>query len=123
ADRGFASVAGTLGENPIALTEALVAFDYARDEPREIALVWPAGQSEAAAPLRAVVRKTFVPNRALVAGTEADIAALGALAPFAADKAALDGRPTAYVCARGRCERPLHDPAALATLLATANPL
>ena len=104
------------------MTEALLAFDYAQDEPREMAIVWPAGGAEAAAPLLAAVRQTFVPNRALVAGAEADVAALGALAPFAADKTALDGRPTAYVCTRGRCELPLRDAEALATLLAHARP-
>jgi len=122
ADRGFASIAGTLTENPIALTEALVAFDYARDEAREIAIVWPPGQADAAASLRAAVRRTFVPNRALVEGAEADVAALGPLAPFAADKVPLDGKPTAYVCSRGRCELPLHDPDALAALLGRTRP-
>jgi uncharacterized protein YyaL (SSP411 family) len=121
AERALASIAGTLGENPIALTEALVALDFARDEPREIALVWPAGAADAAAPLREAVRRTFVPNRALVCGAEPEVAALGPLAPFAADKTALDGRPTAYVCVQGRCELPLHDAAKLAAALAVAK--
>ena len=104
------------------MTEALVALDYARDEPREIAIVWPAGAAEAAAPLREVVRRSFVPNRALVCGAEAEVAALGELAPFAADKTALDGRPTAYVCVQGRCELPLHDADNLTALLARTKP-
>jgi uncharacterized protein YyaL (SSP411 family) len=122
AERAFASVAGTLAQNPVALTEALVAFDYARDEPREIAIVWPAGGADAADALREVVRRSFVPNRALVCGAEAEVRALGELAPFAADKPALDGRPTAYVCAQGRCELPLHDADKLAALLARTKP-
>jgi hypothetical protein len=119
ADRGFASLAGTLTENPLALAEALLAVDYAADEPREIALVWPrAAGPESAAPLLDVVRRTFVPNRAMAAASEADAAALGALVPWIADKTALDGRPTAYVCSQGRCELPVHDPEALAARLA-----
>src|SRR5205085_11167426 len=59
ADRAFASIAGTLGQNPVALTEALVAFDYARDEPREIAIVWPSGGADAAGALREVVPQSF----------------------------------------------------------------
>ena len=44
--------------------------------------------------------------------------ALGELAPFVAEKRALGGRSTAYVCERGRCELPTADPAALARQLA-----
>ena len=70
-------------------------------------MVWPRGaRPDAAAPLLAVVRRTFLPNRALAGAAEADVAALGALVPFIADKRALDGRATAYVCVRGRCELP-----------------
>ena len=83
----------TLTENPLALTEALLALDYATDEPREIAIVWPRDAAMAsAAPLLDVLRRTFVPNRAIAAACEADVAALGALVPWIADKAALDGR-------------------------------
>jgi len=123
ADRAFAAVAPTMTENPLALTEALLALDFASDEPREIAIVWPreAG-ADAARDLLDLVRRAFVPNHALAAGTEADGAELGKLIPFIADKSALDGRPTAYVCTRGRCELPVHEPEALATLLARHRP-
>ena len=45
------------------------------------------------------------------------LAALGKLIPFIADKTAVGGRATAYVCVRGRCELPVHEPEALAALL------
>jgi len=123
ADRAFAAVAPTMTENPLALTEALLALDFASDEPREIAIVWPreAG-ADAARDLLDLVRRAFVPNHALAAGSEADGAELGKLIPFIADKSALDGRPTAYVCTRGRCELPVHEPEELATLLARHRP-
>ncbi len=63
-----------------------------------------------------------MPNRALAAGADATSPRWAQLAPFAADKTALGGRPTAYVCERGRCELPLRDAEALATLLAHARP-
>src|SRR6185503_7783699 len=66
ADRAFEVIAPTLGENPLALTEALLALAYASDEAKETAI---------------------------------------------------DGRATAYVCVRGRCELPVHDPEALAARL------
>ena len=110
--------APTLIENPLALTEALLALDYASDEAKEIAIVWPRDAGpDAAQPLLDVVRRTFVPNHALAAASEADAPALGKLIPFIADKTAVDGRPTAYVCVHGRCELPVYEPEALAALL------
>jgi uncharacterized protein YyaL (SSP411 family) len=118
AERGLASLAPTLTENPLALAEALLAVDYAADEPREIAIVWPRGAGpESAAPLVDLLRRTFVPNRAIAAASEADAPALGACVPWIADKVAIEGRPTAYVCFQGRCELPVHEPAALAARL------
>jgi uncharacterized protein YyaL (SSP411 family) len=123
ADQAFAAIAPTLAENPLALTEALLAVDWASDEPKEIAIVWPrdAG-ADAARPLLDVVRRAFVPNRALAAAADTDAPALAALAPFIADKTAAGGRATAYVCVRGRCELPVHEPDALAALLSRRLP-
>jgi uncharacterized protein YyaL (SSP411 family) len=119
AARAFASLSGTLTENPLALSEALLAVDYAGAEAREIAVVWPRDAGAAsAAPLVDVLRRTFVPNRAIAAASEADAPALGRLVPWIADKTALDGCPTAYVCIQGRCELPVHDPEALRDRLA-----
>ena len=47
--------------------------------------------------------------RAIAAAGEADGASLGALVPWIADRPALAGRPTAYVCVHGRCDLPVHD--------------
>jgi uncharacterized protein YyaL (SSP411 family) len=127
ADRALGSLAGAMTANPLALTEALVAFDWATDEPREIAIILPRGADPGGAaaalarPLLDVLRRTFVPNRALACAPEDDLPALARLAPFAADKVAVAGRPTAYVCVRGRCELPVTDPEALAAQLAPAG--
>jgi len=123
ADRAFAAVAPTLKENPLALTEAMLALDFASDEAREIAIVWPRGAGpEAARDLLEVVRRAFVPNHALAATAEDEVAELGKLIPFIADKTAVDGRATAYVCVHGRCELPVTDPDALATALRSPRP-
>src|SRR6185436_14512156 len=51
ADRGFTSVGGVLSDRPMAMTEALLALDWATDRAREIAIVRPAGApAESAAP-------------------------------------------------------------------------
>jgi uncharacterized protein YyaL (SSP411 family) len=123
ADRAFASIGPTLAENPLGLTEALLALDYASDEAREIAIVWPRDAGpDAARPLLEVVRRTFVPNHALAAASEADAPELGKLIPFIADKTAVGGRATAYVCVQGRCELPVFEPDALTALLARRRP-
>jgi uncharacterized protein YyaL (SSP411 family) len=118
ADRAFAALAPAMTGNPLALTEALLALDWAAGEPREIAIVWPrdAG-AETARPLLDVVRRTFVPSHALVAVSDAGAPAFAGLVPFVADKHAIDGRATAYVCTQGRCDLPVHEPAALAARL------
>jgi uncharacterized protein len=122
ADRAFASLSGALRENPLALTEALLALDYTTDQAREIAVVWPRDATSASAqPLLDVLRRAFVPNRAIAAASEADVETLGRLVPFIADKIAIDGRPTAYVCVHSRCDLPVHEPAALAASLAGAR--
>ncbi|HEX3694325.1 MAG TPA: thioredoxin domain-containing protein [Polyangia bacterium] len=120
--RGFHDALTTKG---VAMTEALLAVDYAVSVPREIALIWPAssaGASQAppasAEPLLAVLRKTFVPSHALAGAADGTgVAALAPLATFVDGKLALAGQVTAYVCERGQCELPTHDPAVLAAQL------
>jgi uncharacterized protein YyaL (SSP411 family) len=115
ADRALASVHEVLTERPLAMTEGLLAVDYRSDVPREVAVIWPAGQgAEAAGPLLAVLRTTFLPNRALAGGPEGQNAGL---ASFLEGKTAQGGRPAAYVCERGRCELPTSDAEVLRTQL------
>jgi uncharacterized protein YyaL (SSP411 family) len=120
AEKAFASLHDAMSTKPVAITEALLALDAFTDVPREIAIVWPAGASRAdAEPLLATLRRTFLPNAALAGAAEGEgVAALAKLAPYAGDKLAQAGKPTAYVCEHGRCELPATDPAALARQLA-----
>jgi uncharacterized protein YyaL (SSP411 family) len=122
ADRGLVAVGSVLENRPMALTEALLALDWATDRAKEVAIVVPRGaRAEDAAPLVEVLRKQFLPNvvRAVVA--EDDVAALAKTAPFVEGKTATGGRPTAYVCERGACQLPTHDPSAFAAQLATVT--
>jgi uncharacterized protein YyaL (SSP411 family) len=122
AERAFGCVGGVLSDRPMAMTEALLALDWATDRPREIAIVWPRGGAQSAAPLLEALRKTFLPNVVRVAAAEDEIPALAAAAPFVEGKVALGGRPTAYVCERGACQLPAHDPEALSKQLAAVAP-
>ncbi|HEY5091574.1 MAG TPA: thioredoxin domain-containing protein [Polyangia bacterium] len=119
ADRALGALREPLARHPLGLTEALLALDFRTDMVREVAIIWPkqAGPA-AAAPLLATVRRIFLPNKVLAGSAEGeDLGALAALAPFVAEKRALGGRSTAYVCERGRCELPTADPSVLARQL------
>jgi len=109
AEKALSSLHEVLAERPLAMTEALVALDYYLDVPREVALVWPAGQ--APDELAAVLRATFLPSRALAGAPEGEVAALAQIVPFVGEKVAQGGKPTGYVCRKGKCELPTSDPA------------
>ena len=77
-----------------------------------------------AEPLLEPLRERFVPNRVLVVVAEgAPQRALATTVPLVAEKAALDGRATAYVCERRVCQRPTSDPEAFARELDRVTPL
>jgi uncharacterized protein YyaL (SSP411 family) len=112
--------AGALEAQPTSLAELLLAVDFASDAPREVVLVWPR-EAEVPEPFLAVLRRTFLPNKALCGGAEPDLERAGRIARVAAGKVAA-GRPTAYVCERGACSLPAISPEKLASQLAPVRP-
>ncbi len=122
ADSALRHHAHTLETEPAALTEMLLALDFATDSAREVVLVWPAGQGPPE-PFLSVLRETFLPNRALAGAPEGTgIEALGSVALVAASKVAVGGRPTAYVCEKGQCRLPAIEPEKLASQIAPVKP-
>ena len=114
--RGLRAHAAVLNERPIAMTEALLALDFFLDDALEVVVVWPDGApAESASAFLEVLRRTFLPSRALVCGPESVVASAARAVPFAREKVAIGGGATAYVCRRGRCDLPVTDPAALLT--------
>jgi uncharacterized protein YyaL (SSP411 family) len=91
----------------------LSALDFHLGPVAEVALVWPAGGD--AGSLVATAFQGYRPNR-LVVGSAAGSSAAAGL-PLLADRPAIDGKPTAYVCRRYVCQLPVTDPAALAVQL------
>jgi uncharacterized protein YyaL (SSP411 family) len=67
--------------------------------------------------LLARVWGTYQPNRVLAAADPGDAAAQGEV-PLLADRPALGGRATAYVCEHFVCQRPVTEPEDLAAQLA-----
>ena len=109
--RAFGCHAEAVAARPLALTELLLALDFATSRLVEVVLVWPDGSDAAA--LRRVLADTFVPAHAFLGAPASRIEALGRLAPVAAGKTPIHGRPTAYVCERGACQAPIVEPEAL----------
>jgi uncharacterized protein YyaL (SSP411 family) len=124
AEMAFSALAGPLADRPSTLTEALLALDDRTDAVHEIAIVWPRTSDRAsAAPLFSVLRRTFLPNKALAGSAEGDdLTSLARLASFVEGKPALHGRATAYVCQRGRCQLPTNSAEILARQLAQISP-
>ena len=121
AEAAFRAFGRVVARAPGALPRMLVALDFFLDRAKEVVIVAPE-KSDAGA-LLAAVRRTFVPNRVIVSTTADRVEALGALAPVVADKLAIGGRPTAYVCEARRCDLPATDPEVLARQLARVAPL
>jgi uncharacterized protein YyaL (SSP411 family) len=93
----------------------LSALDFHLGPVAELALVWPRGQERAVAPLLDTVFGRYQPNRVVVGAAEGDPA--GAGLPLLAERPAVGGRPTAYVCQHYVCQLPVTEPDALARQL------
>jgi uncharacterized protein YyaL (SSP411 family) len=102
--RLFAEVAG---KHPDAFAHLLRALDFHLSPTREVALV-----GDDISQLAAVVRSELRPHLVLAGGAEGSTQP-----PLLAERTALDGRPTAYVCERFACRRPVAEPSELAALL------
>ena len=99
-----------LTETPSALSEMLLAVDYYFDTPKEIVLITPPGNPDAAVPFVDKFRDRFIPNRILVAADEKLAGNNAKTIPLAAGKKAAHGSTTAYVCENGACSLPAETP-------------
>ena len=107
-ERALAAVTPLAGRAPRAVGWGLAAATALVAGPVEIALVLPAGGSEAdvAAWVRAARRATS-PGAVLAIGTDGEVEA--ERVPLLQDRTARDGRPTAYVCRGHVCDAPTTD--------------
>jgi uncharacterized protein YyaL (SSP411 family) len=93
----------------------LAALDFHLGPVVEVALVWPPGGEGAAVPLLGTVFGRYQPNRVVVGSAEGSPAATGL--PLLAERGAVKGRATAYVCQHYVCQPPVTEPEALARQL------
>jgi hypothetical protein len=104
-----------LGRHPTAFGRFLCALDFHLGPRVEVALIAPRAHDETA-PLAEEVFGRFLPNL-VAAGMVSGRAAEAAGVPLLEGRAAIDGKPTAYVCRNYACELPVTDRAALAKQL------
>jgi uncharacterized protein YyaL (SSP411 family) len=99
---------------PSALGHLLCALDLYLSPPEEIAIVGdPAAQDTRA--LLDIVFGPYRPSKVVALGPPNEVA--DRVIPLLAGRTRLDGRPTAYVCRRFACQRPVNTPRDLADLL------
>ncbi|MBI5563417.1 MAG: thioredoxin domain-containing protein [Chloroflexi bacterium] len=99
---------GALAQAPTGFAQWLCALDFALSDPCEIAIVGDV-QSGAGRALLAVVREGYRPNQ-VIAARPGDRASQ---VPLLADRPAIGGQATAYVCRNFACRQPVTEPAGL----------
>ena len=109
-------VLGVVARAPTGFGHALGAVDFALGRVREVAIVGEPGADDTGA-LLAQVWGTYQPNRVVAMAAPGDRDA-AAEVPLLADRTALGGRATAYVCEHFVCQLPVTEPEALAAQLA-----
>ncbi len=109
AERLFAALSFRVTRAPTAFPFLLTALDRYYDVPLEIAIIAPSRRAEAG-PLAERLRRSFVPNKALAVLTQLEASRQRGQVPWLEAKRTIGGRPTAYVCERGRCELPTSKP-------------
>ena len=110
AQHALEAFSGTLSTNTLALPEMLLALDFFLDRTTEIVIVVSESHDEAR-PMLAELGRRFIPGKVVTIVKEGD----GSPAiPYLVGKGTVGGKPTAYVCEQGRCQRPIvDDPQAL----------
>lgn len=109
-EKALKAFAGTLEQNPLALSEMLLALDFHSDLAKAIILVLPAEKTETTETLTAKLRQAFLPNRVLGIISTQELTSHSKVVPLMEGKFPRRGKPTAYVCKRGICKLPTSDP-------------
>ena len=90
------------------MTKMLSALESSLDDSFEIVVARTNNDEQKYQALLDVIRDTYLPNRAMVVleGTPSG----SQYVPWTEGKVALNGRTTVYVCKRGVCKQPVHEP-------------
>ncbi len=120
---GFKAFSNILKQNPIALSEMLLALDFYLDRSKEIIIVFPEESEISNSSLLEVLRETFLPNRIMSFISEGKMQEEHLkVIPLVYKKYARKKKPTAYVCDQGRCKFPTTDPDTFKSQINTSSP-
>ncbi|MCB9681456.1 MAG: thioredoxin domain-containing protein [Alphaproteobacteria bacterium] len=115
ADRILDAYAPFAARAPMAVGYESLAWAWRQAPVREVGLVLPHAGADTA-PMRRAIEAAATPFRAVAAVVAGQVPEE---LPWMADRPALDGAVTAYVCERGACQAPTTDPAQVTALLST----
>lgn len=127
AESALAAFSTTLTTRLTSLPKMACALDRYYDTPKEVAVVLgkagPGGSSGTHTAFRAVFSSAFLPNSSIVFvnGIEPSPGLTNQI-PWLAEKVALDGKTTAYVCENQTCLAPARDAATLAEQVRQTRP-
>jgi len=108
--RAYRLFLGSPDQNPVALSEMLLAADFFTGSTREIVIVTPENRPETAEPFLEALRELFVPNSVLVVVPDAGEAnGQSGSVPIAVGKKTMKDMATAFVCEMGACREPVTD--------------
>ncbi|MDX1664992.1 MAG: thioredoxin domain-containing protein [Candidatus Promineifilaceae bacterium] len=114
AERSVASMVGAMAQYPTGFAQWLNAASLIMGDPVEVAIAGAPEREETAALLE-VLDAAYRPHLVVAAGID------GETVPLLRDRRMVDGEPTAYVCRRFVCKRPVTTPQALAEQLEGAD--
>ena len=111
AERALVAFAATLSSAPTALSEMLLALDFLLDTPKQVLIVAPQGNRQAAQQLLEQFSSTFLPNCILTVVCEGEeLERAIAVVPLLKEKKAQGDLAVAYFCENRTCRRPTSDP-------------
>ncbi len=113
--RVLRKLAHAMGQHPQAFGELLSTLAFHLGQPHEVALVGDPAAADTRA-LLAVLNGTYRPSLVVALRRPADVD-IGTIIPLLADRPAIEGRATAYVCHGHTCDLPTTEPAMLAEQL------
>jgi len=114
AEKTLSVFSDTLQKAPAALSDMLLAVEADLAGFREIIIVTPEGKPHLAEPFLDVLRKIYLPNRIVIVTEQGEKCEQHAtVTPLVMEKAAINGKTTAYVCEKGVCRLPVQDPVEL----------
>jgi uncharacterized protein YyaL (SSP411 family) len=105
AERILKLLSGQMAHIPLVSGQSLIAFDLYQGPTYE-AVFFPGTDDEENDAVRSAYRELFLPRVLWVEATE-ELQSSESLQPLLADREAIDGQPTLYLCEQGRCELPV----------------